>query len=160
MTTTPTETVTLPTSAEATPGGSGRIQRPAVGSPELARGVFFAVPTDEEINMRAVRWLFRQDVWKPYRVNALQRVGQEWVTGEGRGGEERMGRGLGCSTKILDCQTEDFSSSVVLSAAVWKKTPQQAGPGPHPFSKRVQRGLGGQSWARTHSPWFLSFVRG
>lgn len=72
--------------------------------------------------MSAVRWLFLQDVWRPYRVNTLQRVGQDWDTESGGGG---------CmNTKILDCQTEDFSSSVVLSAAVWKQTPQQAGPGP------------------------------
>lgn len=46
------------------------------------------MPTDEEINMRAVRWLFLQDVWRPYRVKALQRAGQEWKTErgvEGRG---------------------------------------------------------------------------
>lgn len=55
-------------------------------------------------------------------------------------GVEGAGGGYCTNTKILDCQTEDFSSSVVLSAAVWKQTPQQAGPGPPSLFLKQSKG--------------------
>ena len=47
------------------------------------------------------------------------------------------------TTKVLRCQTWDLSSSVELSAAVLKQTPQQEGRRPYPFSKIGERRLGG-----------------
>lgn len=56
------------------------------------------------------------------------------------------------TTKILCCQTWDFSSSVELSAAVLKQTPQQEGRRPYPLSKIGRRRLGGhEEFGTRHS---------
>lgn len=72
--------------------------------------------------------VFLQDVWRPYRVETLHSRPYRRA--------ERWGKGSP-TTKLLDCQTWDFSSSVVLSAAVLKQTPKQEGPRPHPFLKQA-----------------------
>ena len=56
------------------------------------------------------------------------------------------------TTKILRCQTWDFSSSVELSAAVLKQTPQQEGWRPNPFLKQARGDLEDiETWRRTYS---------
>lgn len=54
------------------------------------------------------------------------------------------------TTKILRCHTWDFSSSVELSAAVLKQTPQQEGWRPYPFLKQARGDLDDiNNWSMT-----------